>query len=339
MTDLNKIAKAIQKKYGGTSIASEIEDSKEYISTGNLALDLCLEGGIAWGYVSEWSGGSGSGKTLMLQLMLADAQKKYGATGIWFDREGSWFNERAEELGINIEDVLIVKPEAMPTVDHMNAIASEILDQLDPDRYTFMALDSISAFETELSWDKANKRYKADMGKGAKAFHQFFRKVLPKINSKFAFSFTNQRTFKIGVLFGSPETTTGGEGPKYYTTYRLKLDDKKAIIDVNKGNEIVGNWIEATVIKTRRGPNYRKALFPFYFKEGIPPYGGYARLLVDRGYLEPKNKEEFKTCKQTTVIYNEENVNENKIEKFIESHPELIFSEYPEYKVGEVEPE
>lgn len=330
MVDLNKIAKTIQKKYAkekkntSLDVASNIQDPSEYISTGNLALDLSLEGGISWGYATEWSGGSSSGKTLMLQMMLADAQKRYGAVGIWLDREKAWFNKRAEELGIDIDNVIVIPPQDIIGVKEAEDIVVDILDSIGEDTYKFIAIDSISAF--------AKEGDKADMGKKAQSLHNLFRKIIPYVNEKTSFNFTNQRTFKINVLFGDPEVTTGGEGPKYYTTYRIKLDNKKAIKDKDKGNETVGNWIKSTIIKTRQGPNYREVLFPFYYKEGIPYYGGYARLLVTRGYCVPNNKQEFNAFNQTTVKYNDEEFNEFKVEEFLEKHPELKFSEYPEYK-------
>jgi RecA/RadA recombinase len=327
--DLNKVVKALQKKYtsqkkdASLDIASNIQDPSEYISTGNLALDLSLEGGVAWGYATEFSGLSASGKTLMLQMMLSDAQKKYDAVGIWFDREKAWVNKRAEELGIDISKVILVPPQDIVGVKEAEEMAVDILDKVPKDVYKFIAIDSISAF--------AKEGDKADMGKKAQSLHNLFRTILPYINSRTSFSFTNQRTFKIGVQFGDPSTVTGGEGPKYYTTYRIKLDNRKEIKDDKKGNEIVGNWIKATVIKTRQGPNYREAVFPFYYKDGIPYYGGYARLLVRRGYCSPSNQKEFNSFNQTTVKYKDEEFNEFKVEEFLEKHPELKFSSYPEY--------
>jgi len=328
MVNLDKVAKAIQKKYKSTylDVASNIEDPSDYISTGNLSLDLSLEGGIAWGYATEWSGGSSSGKTLMLQMMLAGAQKRYGAVGIWLDREKAWFNKRAEELGIDISNVIVVPPQDIVGVKDAEDIVVDVLDNIDNETYKFIAIDSISAF--------AKEGEKADMGKKAQSLHNLFRKIIPYVNDKTSLNFTNQRTFKINVMFGNPEVTTGGEGPKYYTTYRIKLDNRKEIKDKSKGNETVGNWIKATVIKTRQGPNYREVLFPFYYKEGIPLYGGYARLLVNRGYCSPRNKKEFDSFEQTTVKYNDEEFNEFKVEEFLDKHPELKFDTYPEYNKG-----
>ena len=337
--DLETLAKKLRKKYGGINIASEIEDGQDYISTGNKACDLALNGGIAFGFVTEWSGGSQSGKTLMLQQMLANAQQKYNCDCLWLDRENAFTNARAIELGIDINRVIVVKPEAMASIDHMTELTSMALEQIDKDKYVFIAIDSISAFEEEVAWDKKEGRYKADMGKKARSIHNLFRKVLPRMTTKTSLNFTNQRTFKVGVLFGSNETVTGGEGPKYYTTYRLRLAGMSGAPVVNKNNEVIGHWVSAVVVKTRRGPSYRKILFPFYFKTGIPYYGGYARLLADRGYLVPKNKSEFKSIKQSTLLYGEEQLNEHKIEVFLEKHPELIFDDYPEYNEEVVEEE
>ena len=326
MSDLERIVAKLKKKYGTAEIASERPDPKDYISTGNLALDLCLEGGIAFGYAVSWEGFSGSGKSLMLQMMLADAQKKFDATGIILDREKAWINKRAEELGINTSKIIRVEPEDIPTVKHAEEFLMDVLPSLDKDSYKLIAIDSLSSFMKEGD--------KADMGKNAQNIHNLFRKLIPYLNDKTSLHIANQMTYKIGVMFGDNTTTTGGEGPKYYTTYRLKLDDRKRIIDLKHGNEVMGNWIKTTVIKTRLGPNMRNIVFPFYYKAGIPYLGGYLRLLASRGYLQPKNKTEFKSFKSGMLKYNEETVNEFKVEEFLEKHPELLFKEFPVYNTG-----
>jgi len=109
------------------------------------------------------------------------------------------------------------------------------------------------------------------------------------------------------------------------------LEDKKKIIDEKRGNEVIGSWLGIEVIKTRLGPCYRNCYIPFSYKEGIPYYGGYARLLANRGYLIPKNKQEFGSFKQHTLIYNDEKVNEFNMKQFVEKYPELKFDKYPEY--------
>ena len=331
MDDLAKIVKKIKKNYGSARIVGEEEEIFEYISTGNKALDLALEGGIAWGYASEMAGLSQSGKTTMLELMLADAQKKYDAIGIWVDREKALTKSRLQGLGVNTDNLIVVDPIDVPTVPDMESFFREVLPSISPDTYKFIAIDSISSF--------AKEGEKADMGKKAKSLHEFFRYILPLVDNKTSLNFSNQITYKIGVMFGNPETTTGGEGPKYYCTYRLKLDNKKQISDPDRNNEIIGNWIEATVMKTRFGPGYRKIQFPFLYKTGIPYYGGYARLLVDRNYLTPKNKSEFKSFKQVMVGDGELTFSEHNIENYLKDHPELDFNIYPEFNIEDKEEE
>ena len=326
MTELSKIVKKLRETYGSLKVASEEKDPTDYISTGNLALDLAVEGGIAWGYVIELLGLSQSGKTTLMQLMLADAQKKYDAIGIWADRENAWFNKRSEQLGINTDNVIILKPQDIPEVSDLTIFLLDIMPTLPKESYKFIAIDSIASFDDPL---KANK---ADMGKKAQQIHRLFRKVLPLFDKRTLLFFSNHVTFKTGVVFGNPETSSGGEGTKFYPGYRLKLENKRAIIDDKKGGEIIGNWISTYVLKTRTGPSYREVYFPHYNDIAIPYYGGYARLLVSRNYLKPSNVKEFNAFKQTTVKYGDKQFSEHDIEKKLEEYPELLFNEYPEWK-------
>lgn len=325
MTNISKLVNNLKKEYGSLSVARDKEDSNEFISTKNLALDLILGGGIALGYVVELLGLSQSGKTTLMQLLLADAQEKYNAIGIWADRENAWYNPRAEQLGINIDNVILLKPQDISQVHHLTQFLLDVLPKL-KNKYVFIAIDSIAAFDDPL------KAKKSDMGKKAQQVHRLFRKTLPLVNNKTAFFFSNHVTFKTGVTFGNPETSTGGEGTKFYPNYRIKLDNRKGIIDESKGKETVGNWIHAYVLKTRRGPSFREVVFPHYNDGAIPYYGGYARLLVDRNYLQPKNVKEFNSFNQVMVKYGDNSFSEFDIEKKLEEFPELLFNEYPEYK-------
>jgi len=323
--EIDKAVKKLKETYGSLRVAGTEADTREFISTGNKALDLALDGGIAWGYVSEFAGLSQSGKTTIMQKMLADAQQKYGAWGIWIDREKAWHNQRAEFLGIDLEKVIVVDPIDMITVPEATRTLDDILKALPDNEYRFIAIDSISAFADTAKIDKM------DMGKKAQSIHRLFRTILPHINNKGSLNFSNHVTYNLNVMFGDKTTTAGGEGPKYYTSYRLRLNDRIAIKDSNKNNEVMGNWIKAKVIKTRSGPSMRDVKFPHYYKSGIPYYGGYARLLVDRNYLRPKNKQEFNKFKGTKIIYKDKQHTELDIENNIEDYPELNFDIYPEW--------
>jgi len=330
--NLKAFAKRLKKQYNSMNVASQDNEPKEYISTKNKALDLALCGGISFGYVAEWAGFSQTGKTTLMQLLLADAQEKYGAIGIWLDRENAWDNDRAESLGVDLDNTIILKPVDIPTVTSATIALKAILKDIPEDKYVFIVIDSLSSFKKE------GKDDKSDMGKKAQEFHNIFRDVLTLMNDRMSFHFSNHRTYKIGVMFGDNTTTVGGEGPKFYTTYRIQLEDRKQIIN-NKSKEILGNWIKATVIKTRKGPGYRSVFFPHKYKSGIDYYGGYGRLLVNRGYLKPKNKTDFKSFKQVTVIHeideeNKKEFSEFEIEKFLEEYPQFNFDEYPEFNEG-----
>ena len=168
--NIKSMVKSLKEKYGGIEIASSLEEIHEMLSTGNLALDLALEGGLAWGHVTEMAGLSASGKSLLLQQLMADAQKMYDAVCIFFDREKSYHKKRAEELGINNDNVILIEPQSIVTVKEMEIIAREIIPKIPEDRYKFIAIDSISAFSKE--------KEKADMGKKAQSLHNFFRIII-----------------------------------------------------------------------------------------------------------------------------------------------------------------
>lgn len=323
--DINQVAKSLKDKFKGIVVAGKEETSKEYISTGNLGLDLALEGGIAWGYVTEWAGLSGTCKSTMLQIMMANAQREYGAYGVVLDREKSWHKERLIQLGIDVDNVLIVPPQDIPQIHDATEFLELMLPKLDKKAYIFVAVDSISAFDDPL------KAKKQDMGKKAQQAHRLFRRTLPMVTKNMSLNFSNHITFKTGVVFGDPKTVTTGEAPKYYTSYRLELNEAKLIKDENKGGEDIGSWIKATVVKTRSGPNRRSVVFPHYYKDGIPYYGGYARFLVSRNYLQPKNVKEFEAFKQVMVKYGDTNFSEFDIEEKLKKYPELLFTEWPEW--------
>lgn len=328
--DINKVAKILKKDFGSAHVAGEQVDTNECVSTGNKSLDLALNGGIAFGSVFEFAGKSQTGKSTLLQKIVANAQKDYNSIAIWIDRENAWYNERAEQIGVNLDNIIVAKAIDVPTVPDATKFIKTALDNIytqDPEQYVIIVIDSVSAFMPTVDIGKS------DMGNVAKHIHALFRVCLPSVNSKTLLGYVLHITYKTGVTFGNPMVTTSGEAPKYYANYRMQLTDKRQIIDEKKGGEALGNWIEAEVIKTRRGAGHRVAKIPLLYKEGIPYYGGYVRLLCDRNYLSPKNKAEFNKFLQKTVVDSEGSQFHEKddIKKLLEKHPELDFNEYPEY--------
>jgi len=332
MVDLSKVISKIKKDFGGkdstVGLGSSEPDTFDYISTGNLALDLCSEGGFPFGYCIELLGLSQSGKSLLVYNAIAVAQRQYDAIGILVDRENAYTKQRGEQLGIDNEKLLIVKPMDIPKIpDAFQFILDSVssIREQDKDQYIIIGIDSISSFGKDVLLEKA------DPGRKAKAVHEGLRETLTKIDRKVILLVCNQVTYKVGVMYGNPKTTTAGESMKYYSNVRFSLDEKALITDPSKNDEVIGTWIEIEIIKTRIGPCYRTCYIPHFYKEGIPYYGGYARLLADRNYISPKNKKEFNSFRQRTLTYNDEQVNEFNIEPFLEKHPELLFDKYPEF--------
>jgi len=327
--NINNLVKKLKKEYGTLKVAVDEVEIKGLISTGNKALDLALDGGVNMESVVELSGFSQSGKTTIMQLMLADMQKRFNATGIWLDRENAFFKNRSEFLGINTSKTMVLKPLDIPTVPDATDALENILSNIPKDEYKFIAIDSISSF------DDTAKTKKSDMGKKAQHVHRLFRRILPYVDDKTLFVFVNQRTYLVGVLYGDNTTTTSGEAGKYYSNFRIELDNGRNLIDINRGNEIIGNWMNAKVIKTRFGPSLREIKFQHLFKKGIPYLSGYIRLLANRNIVQPKNKKEFNSFKQTTIKYKDKELQEYNVEQILKDYPELIFDIYPEYNVEE----
>lgn len=365
--DLSKITAQLKKKYGSVSTLTDSKTYGDLVSTGNLAMDLILDGGIPFGSVVEFAGFSQTGKSLFMQMILANAQKKYNAIGVVADRENAISSSRSEQLGVYTDNIIVAKPIDIPTPEAAFSFLIESVGLLRPDLAGRMVkkdkkekkavtedgglpvgkkgkkkkdevestttpkivtiIDSISAFDKDTDLDKS------DSGRKAKFLHEGFRKFLCYVDTDVLLMFSNQFTYKIGVMFGNPITTTGGESPKYYADVRMSLDNKTKIVDTSRGKEVVGNFIKVEVVKTRLGPCYRKCYIPFFYATGIPYYGGFVRLLVDRGYVTPNNLSEFKSFKSSTCDYKGERINEFEVEAILEKFPELAFSKYPEYNL------
>jgi len=348
MVDLSKIAKKLK-----ATLADDIEDSPDMTSTGNLAFDLIIDGGMPFGHVVELLGLSASGKSTIVQKIIATAQKKYGAVSVLIDRENAFFKPRAKELGVDTKNLILVKPKDTPGVSSAYAFvidtvttiraqdkeiaiaaaknekAKEAIRKTDKYKRTHIviAIDSVAAFESDVDLGKS------DSGRKAQQHHAGLRKILSVIDEQMMCVVTNHVTWKIGIVFGDKKSTTAGESYKYYGTVRCSLEEKRIIVAPEMNNEPIGTWVRVEVIKTRLGPCYRSCVMPLFYKDPIPYYGGIARLLVDRNIMKPTNADEFKKFKSHTVTYKGEKVNEFEMEAFLAKHPEIDLSKYPEYNV------
>lgn len=330
MIDVDKIVKSLQKNYSGVvQLSSQKGKEFELVTTGNLAFDLISEGGIPFGLMTEFIGLSQSGKSLFCQMILANAQNDYDAVGVVVDRENSMFEKRAAELNIDTDKVIKCPPSDAKLVNEAFTFLIDSIETIrseDEDQHIVCIIDSIAAFDKDVSLEKS------DSGRKQKATKDGLRKLMGIVDDKVMVLIVNQFYYAIGVMFGDPKRASGGEGLKYFNTVRIALEDRKQILDESKGNEVIGNWLGIEVIKTRLGPCYRTCYVPFYYESGIPYYGGYARLLANRGYLIPNDKAKWGSFKNHTFAYGDKKrISEFGIEKFIEENPDLLFSNYPDY--------
>ena len=299
----------IERQFGKGSVMrlgdGQIGQGIESISTGSLGLDIALGiGGLPRGRVIEIYGPESSGKTTLTLSVIAEAQKK-GGTCAFIDAEHALDPSYAERLGVKVEDLLVSQPD---TGEQALEIADMLVRSAAVD---VVVVDSVAALtpKAEIEGEMGDHH----VGLQARLMSQALRKLTGNIKrSNTMVVFINQIRMKIGVMFGNPETTTGGNALKFYSSVRM---DIRRIGAVKKGDEILGNQTRVKVVKNKVAPPFQKCEFDILYNEGISKEGE----LIDMG-VEHKIVDKAGAW----YSYNGERIGQGRdnVREFLREHPE-----------------
>jgi recombination protein RecA len=298
----------IERQFGKGSIMKMGDHPREAmpaVSTGSLGLDIALGiGGLPYGRIVEIYGPESSGKTTLTLQVIAEAQKK-GKTCAFIDAEHALDPIYAEKLGVNVDDLLVSQPDT-------GEQALEITDMLvRSGSVDVLVIDSVAALtpRAEIEGDMGDSH----MGLQARLMSQALRKITGNIkNANCLVIFINQIRMKIGVMFGNPETTTGGNALKFYASVRLDIRRTGA---VKQGDEVIGNETRVKVVKNKVAPPFKQAEFQILYGSGIYHMGEIIELGVKDGIVDKAG---------AWYSYNGEKIGQGKANaaNFLSEHPE-----------------
>jgi recombination protein RecA len=300
----------IEKQFGKGSIMkmgdAQIQSDLTVVSTGSLGLDIALGvGGLPRGRVVEIYGPESSGKTTLCLQVVAEVQKA-GGTAAYIDAENALDPSYAQKLGVDVGNLLISQPDT-------GEQALEIADMLvRSGGVDIIVIDSVAALvpKAEIEGEMGDQL----PGLQARLMSQALRKLTANIKrANVLVIFINQIRMKIGVMFGNPETTTGGNALKFYASVRL---DIRRIGSIKKGDEVIGNETRVKVVKNKVSPPFREALFDILYGEGISREGEIIELGVNHRIVEKSG---------AWYSYNGDRIGQGKdnAREFLREHPEI----------------
>ncbi|MDQ3123956.1 MAG: recombinase RecA [bacterium] len=268
----------IEKQFGKGTImrlGESTHSNVETFPTGAVSLDLALGGGIPKGRIIEVYGPESSGKTTLTLHAIAEVQKK-GGVAAFIDAEHALDPQYAQRIGVNLENLLVSQPDngeqALEIVESL--VRSNAVD--------IIVVDSVAALvpQAEIEGDMGDSH----MGLQARLMSQALRKLTAIISkSKSTVVFINQLRMKIGVMFGNPETTTGGNALKFYASLRM---DIRRISQIKQGDAVIGNRTRVKVVKNKIAPPFREAEFDIMYNEGISREGDVLDLATNKEIVE-----------------------------------------------------
>ena len=299
----------IEKQFGKGAVmrmGDKTDEAIEVVSTGSLGLDIALGvGGLPRGRVVEIYGPESSGKTTLTLQVIANCQRN-GGTAAFVDAEHALDPSYAEKLGVNVDDLLVSQPDT-------GEQALEIADMLvRSNAVDVVVIDSVAALtpKAEIEGEMGDSH----VGLQARLMSQALRKLTANIKkSGTLVIFINQIRMKIGVMFGNPETTTGGNALKFYASVRL---DIRRIGSVKRGEEVVGSETRVKVVKNKVAPPFRQAEFEILYGEGSSREGELIELGVNNNLVEKSG---------AWYSYNGERIGQGKdnTRLYLKEHPEI----------------
>jgi recombination protein RecA len=299
----------IERQFGQGAIMKLGEGMKvavETIPTGSLSLDLALGGGIPKGRIVEIYGPESSGKTTLALHAVAEVQRS-GGLAAFIDAEHAVDPEYAAKIGVNLDDLLISQPDT-------GEQALEICETLvRSNAVDIVVIDSVAALvpRAEIEGEMGDNH----VGLQARLMSQALRKLTGVIaKSKTTVIFINQLRMKIGVMFGNPETTSGGNALKYYASVRLDIRRTEAIKD---GENVIGNHVKVKVVKNKIAAPFKIAEFDIMYNEGISHAGDLLDLAVKEGLIQKSG---------AWFAYKDEKIGQGReaAKQFLKDHPKIM---------------